>query len=86
MHVSVSNSTPFLSIAKHYGIEYGALLSYVDWIGAGGKHGPDSYWQSRARTILFMHPAREPLQADVLETMRRLGLMPSLMLMVNPDE
>lgn len=70
MFAPVSNSNPYLAIARHHNVDYGAVLSLVDYIRAPDL---DSYWQREARLVIREHPRCQSIQLDVRETMQRLG-------------
>ena len=76
MQAPVSESNPFLAIARHHKVAYGVVLSFADWIKAGatrvcGQH--DSHWWREARAVLSKHPYGGVIADDIVLTCRRLG-------------
>jgi hypothetical protein len=76
MQAPVSESNPFLAIARYHKIAYGVVLSFADWMQAGatrvcGQH--DHYWWRQARAVLSKHPHGGAIADDIVLTCRRLG-------------
>lgn len=80
MDAPVSNSIPFLTIARHFGIEYGTVLSWTDWLTfAGNPHicafaeVHMTFWQRRAEATIDRHPQSFQIYSDIAETVLRLA-------------
>lgn len=70
MYAPISNSIPFLTIARHHGIDYGTVLSCADWhTQESRKH---TYWTLEAWHKMVRHKNGAPAQFDIIETVARL--------------
>lgn len=61
---------PYLQIARHYDLPYGAVLSYSDlWLNRSvtspSLAPTPSYWEKQALAVVAAHPGSLAIQRDV---------------------
>lgn len=67
-----SQSNPYLSIAKHYNVDYGDLLMYAD-VMQGKYHGNDKHYLPAYNRIVHGRHEYGEIERHVNNVIARLG-------------
>lgn len=65
-----SNSNPYLSIAKYYGVDYGDLLLYADCLQGRIHNNTDNIL--RAYNIVAANPHEVNFKPHVIDTIKKI--------------